>query len=80
MFAAAVRRWEKRVLQGGKKSPEAIDSLVEINKLSGKKRNEKTTPFSFDLMTSQVLYRAAQESRGIEVVLARPFVPPVASS
>jgi len=35
MFMAAVRRREKGVLQGGKKSPEAIHSLVETNNPSG---------------------------------------------
>ncbi len=43
-------------------------------------RKEKTTPFGVNLMTSQVLYRAAQGLKDVEVVLARPVVPPVASS
>jgi len=37
-------------------------------------------PFGINSLRSQVLYRAAQESRVIEVVLARPIVPPIASS
>jgi len=45
-----------------------------------KKRKEKTTPFGVNLMRSPVLYRAAQGLRGIEVVLARPIVPPIVSS
>ncbi len=80
MFTAAVRRWEKGVLQGGKKSPEAIHSLVETNNPSGKRRKESTMPFGINSLRSQVLYRAAQESRVIEVVLACPIVPPIASS
>ena len=40
------------------------------------KRKEKTTPSGVNLMRSQVLYRAAQELRGIKSVLARPIVPP----
>ncbi len=43
-------------------------------------RKEETTPCHVNLMRSQVLYRAAQKSRGIKVVLARPIVPPIASS
>ena len=31
-------------------------------------------------MRSQVLYRAVQGSRGVKFVLARPIVPPIASS
>ncbi len=47
-----------------------------------KKRKEKTTPFGVNLMRSQVLYRAAQRLRGFFYILtlARPTVPPVASS
>ncbi len=45
-----------------------------------KKRKEKTTPFGVNLMRSQVLYRAAQGLKDVEVVLARPVVPPVTSS
>ena len=41
---------------------------------------EKTTPFGINLMRSQVLYRAAQGLKDVEVVLARPVVPPVSSS
>ncbi len=76
MFMAAVRRWEKGVLPGGKKSPEAIHSLVETSNPSGnlwawgrhhlnekEKNKEKTTPFSINLMRSQVLYRAAIPSQ-----------------
>ncbi len=45
-----------------------------------KKRKEKTTPFGVNLMRSQVLYRAAQGLKDVEVVLARPVVPSVSSS
>ena len=41
---------------------------------------EKTTPFGHNLMRSQVLYRAAQGLKDVEVVLARPVVPPVSYS
>jgi len=44
------------------------------------KRKEKTTPFGVNSMRSQVLYRAAQGLKDVEVVLARPVVPPVSSS
>jgi len=44
------------------------------------KRKEKTTPFGVNLMRSQVLYRAAQGLKDVEVVLARPVVPPVSYS
>ena len=44
------------------------------------KRKEKTTPFGGNLMRSQVLYRAAQGLKDVEVVRARPVVPPVSSS
>ena len=43
-------------------------------------RKEKITPFGVNLMRSQVLYWAAQGLRGIKIVLARPIVPPIASS
>jgi len=43
-------------------------------------RKENTTPFGVNLMRSQVLYRAAQGLKDVEVVLARPVVPPVSSS
>ncbi len=43
-------------------------------------RKEKTTPFGVNLMRSQVLHRAAQGLKDVEVVLARPVVPPVSSS
>ena len=45
-----------------------------------KKRKEKTVPFGVILLTSPVLYRAAHGLRGNKVVLARPIVPPIASS
>ena len=45
-----------------------------------KKRKEKPTPFGVNLMRSQVLYRAAQGLKDVEVVLARPVVPSVSSS
>jgi len=41
---------------------------------------EKTTPFGVNLMRSQVSYPAAQGLKDVEVVLARPVVPPVSSS
>ena len=44
------------------------------------KRKEKTTPFGFNLMRSQVLHQAAQILSGIKVVLARPIVPPITTS
>ncbi len=56
-------------------SCEAIPEL-----LLEKTRKEKTTPFGVNLMRSPVLYRAAQGLKGIEVVSARPIVPPTASS
>jgi hypothetical protein len=38
-----------------------------------KRKAKNTTPFSINLMRSQVLYRAAQTLRGIKVVLALTF-------
>ena len=43
------------------------------------KEKEKTTPFGVNLMRSPVSYQAAQGSRGVKVVVARPIVPPIAS-
>ncbi len=45
-----------------------------------KKSKEKTTRFDVNFLRSQVLYRAAQGSRGTEFTLARPIVPPKISS
>jgi len=49
---------------------EAADALNAM-----KHSLEKTTPFGVNLMRSQVLYRAAQGLKDVEVVLARPAVP-----
>ena len=40
----------------------------------------KTSPFGVNSMRSPVLYSAAQGLRGIQIVLARPVVPPIPSS
>jgi len=45
-----------------------------------KKKKGKDTPFGVNLIRSQGLYRAAQELRGIKVVLARTIVPPLGIS